>query len=103
MAGGSWRARNLCGDDFGEFFDPQDGVFALILSGEGDLEVSATATHLSLHAVTPAHNGNWQPLPHAPFSGASFCWPTVVVTHFLAYQNDRFDSAKEPMARFCDA
>ncbi len=36
------------GDDFGEFFDPQDGVFALILNGEGDLDVSATATHLSL-------------------------------------------------------
>tara|TARA_R110001583_G_scaffold195118_1_gene369361 strand:+ start:107087 stop:107452 length:366 start_codon:yes stop_codon:yes gene_type:complete len=42
------------GDDFGEFFDPQDGVFALILSSEGDLEVSATATHLSLLAVAPA-------------------------------------------------
>ena len=46
------------GDDFGEFFDPQDGVFALILSGEGDLEVSATATHLSLLAVAPMRNGN---------------------------------------------
>ena len=46
------------GDDFGEFFDPQDGVFALILNGEGDLEVSATATHLSLRAVTPTRRGN---------------------------------------------
>jgi len=48
----------LGGDDFGEFFDPQDGVFALIQSGEGDLEVSATATHLSLQAVTSTLNGN---------------------------------------------
>ena len=46
------------GDDFGEFFDPQDGVFALIQSGEGDLEVSATATHLSLQAGAPTRNGN---------------------------------------------
>ncbi|MCB1887472.1 MAG: DUF3085 domain-containing protein [Rhodocyclaceae bacterium] len=34
------------GDDFGQLFDPHDGVCALILSGEDDLEVSATATHL---------------------------------------------------------
>jgi hypothetical protein len=46
------------GDDFGEFFDLQDGVFALILNGEGDLEVSATATQLSLQAVTPTRSGN---------------------------------------------
>ena len=45
------------GDDFGEFFDPLDGVFTLILSGEGDLEVSATATHLSLRAVEPTPKG----------------------------------------------
>ena len=47
----------LSGDDFGEFFVPHDGVFALILSGEGDLEVSSTATHLSLRAVTPTQKG----------------------------------------------
>ena len=46
------------GDDFGEVFDPHDGVFALILSGESDLDVSATATHLSLQAVVPMRNGN---------------------------------------------
>ena len=46
------------GDDFGEFFDPHDGVFVLILNGEGDLEVSATVTHLSLQAVTPTRRGN---------------------------------------------
>ena len=46
------------GDDFGEFFDPKDDVFALIRSGEGDLEVSATETHLSLQAITSARNGN---------------------------------------------
>ncbi|NMG05128.1 DUF3085 domain-containing protein [Azoarcus taiwanensis] len=41
------------GDDFGEFFDPRDGVFALILHNANDLEVSATVTHLSLQAVVP--------------------------------------------------
>ena len=46
------------GDDFGEFFDPQDGVFAPILNGEGDLEVSATETQLSLQAVAPVRNEN---------------------------------------------
>lgn len=46
------------GDDFGEFFDPQEGVFARILHGEDDLVVSATATHLSLLAVIPMRNGN---------------------------------------------
>ena len=42
------------GDDFGEFLDPQDRVFALVLNGGSDLEVSATETHLSLLAVAPA-------------------------------------------------
>lgn len=46
------------GDDFGEFFDPREGVFALILQSANDLEVSATATHLSLLAVAPVPNGN---------------------------------------------
>jgi len=46
------------GDDFGEFFDPQDGVFSLVLNGEGDLAVSATETHLSLLAVAPAPSGH---------------------------------------------
>ncbi|MBX3683292.1 MAG: DUF3085 domain-containing protein [Thauera sp.] len=46
------------GDDFGEFFDPRDGVFALILHNANDLEVSATVTHLSLQAVVPAPNSN---------------------------------------------
>jgi len=46
------------GDDFGEYFDPQEGVFVLILTGEGDLDVSATATHLSLLAVIPMRIGN---------------------------------------------
>ncbi|MGQ0697513.1 MAG: DUF3085 domain-containing protein [Panacagrimonas sp.] len=46
------------GDDFGEFLDPQDGVFARILHSEDDLEVSATATHLSLQAVAPTAHGN---------------------------------------------
>lgn len=41
----------LGGDDFGEFFDPKDGVFARILHSEDDMELSATATHLSLQAI----------------------------------------------------
>jgi hypothetical protein len=41
------------GDDFGEYLDPQESVFARILHSEDDLGVSATATHLSLQAVTP--------------------------------------------------
>lgn len=43
--------------DFGEFFDLQERVFARILHSEDDLEVSATATHLSM-----------QPMPAAPAS-----------------------------------
>ena len=43
------------GDDFGEFFDLQERVFTRILHSEDDLEVSATATHLSM-----------QPMPAAP-------------------------------------
>ena len=46
------------GDDFGEFFDPKEGVFACILHSEDDLDVSATATHLSLQAVPSAPSGN---------------------------------------------
>ena len=45
------------GDDFGEFFEPQERVFARILESEDDLEVSATDTHLSLQAVAPQPNG----------------------------------------------
>jgi hypothetical protein len=53
------RARaEFGGDDFAEYFDPQDGVFALVQSGECDLEVFATATHLSLETVTPVDGGN---------------------------------------------
>ncbi|MBY4673888.1 DUF3085 domain-containing protein [Burkholderia multivorans] len=47
----------LGGDDFGEFLDVQERVFARILSSEDDLEVSATATHLSLQAVVPRPDG----------------------------------------------
>jgi len=46
------------GDDFGEFFDPHDGVVALILHSANDLEMSATGTHLSLQAAAPTPNGN---------------------------------------------
>lgn len=44
----------LGGDDFGEFFDPSDGVFARILHSTDDLMLSATDTHLSLEAVPAA-------------------------------------------------
>lgn len=44
----------LGGDDFGEFFDPREGVFACILNSTDDLMLSATATHLSLEVVPPA-------------------------------------------------
>ncbi|MCK9503678.1 MAG: DUF3085 domain-containing protein [Porticoccaceae bacterium] len=43
----------LGGDDFGEFFDPLEAVFAHILNSEDDLELSATPTHLSFQAVPP--------------------------------------------------
>lgn len=45
------------GDDFTEYFELQDGVFARILNSEDDLELSATSTHLSLQAVPP-NQGN---------------------------------------------
>jgi hypothetical protein len=60
------------GDDFGEFFDPQEGVFAHILHSEDDLDVSATATHLSLQAVTSEPTANLTAHPLAPAPGASF-------------------------------
>ncbi|HCK7260177.1 TPA: DUF3085 domain-containing protein [Pseudomonas aeruginosa] len=41
----------LGGDDFVEFFDPKEDVFARILHGTGDLMLSATTTHLSLEVV----------------------------------------------------
>ncbi|MGY6272936.1 DUF3085 domain-containing protein [Achromobacter denitrificans] len=44
----------LGGDDFGEFFDPKEGVFARILNGTDDLMLSATTTHLSLEVVPAA-------------------------------------------------
>jgi hypothetical protein len=54
-----WELANaeFGGDDFGEFFEPRDEVFAYILSSTDDLEVSATPTHLSLTAITPRLNG----------------------------------------------
>ncbi|MBV2205749.1 MAG: DUF3085 domain-containing protein [Pseudomonas sp.] len=46
------------GDDFGEFFEPGEGLFATILTGGSDLEVSATPTHLSLQVVVAAPDSN---------------------------------------------
>lgn len=43
----------LGGDDFGEHFSPQSRVFKHIRGSEDDLELSATATHLSLKPVPP--------------------------------------------------
>lgn len=50
-----WERANaeLGGDDFGEFFDPTERVFARILAGDDDLELVATSTHISLAAVSP--------------------------------------------------
>jgi hypothetical protein len=44
------------GDDFGEFFDPNDSLFKPILHNEYDLEVSATATQLFFKTVAPVPN-----------------------------------------------
>lgn len=41
------------GDDFGEFFDPNEGVLTRILNSTDDLVLSASPTHLSLQAVAP--------------------------------------------------
>lgn len=48
-----WELSNLelGGDDFGEFFDPQQGVFAYLLTNEEDLELSATETQLFLETI----------------------------------------------------
>ncbi|WP_313024522.1 DUF3085 domain-containing protein [Pseudomonas lopnurensis] len=48
----------LGGDDFGEYFDPNARVLAHILNSEDDLELSATATHLSLRPMPPASDSN---------------------------------------------
>ncbi|WP_444542011.1 DUF3085 domain-containing protein [Chitinimonas koreensis] len=50
-----WHRVNdeLGGDDFGEYLDPKEGVFAHLLGSEDDLVVTATDTHLSLQAVAP--------------------------------------------------
>lgn len=49
------RSRNeLGGDDFAEYFSPQARVFAHILQGDDDLELSATPTHLQLKSVPAA-------------------------------------------------
>lgn len=59
-ADGWWeRARaEFGGDDFAEYFDPQDRVFTRILHSEDDLDVSATETHLSLQAVVSTSSGD---------------------------------------------
>src|SRR3546814_17328253 len=44
----------LGGDDFGEFFDQKEGVFARILHGTDDLILYATTTHLAPAVVTSA-------------------------------------------------
>ena len=44
----------LGGDDFGEFFDSKEGVFAGILHSTDDLMLSASTTHLSLKVAPSA-------------------------------------------------
>lgn len=41
----------LGGDDFGEYFDPNEKMFQHILNTEDDLELSASPTHLTLSSV----------------------------------------------------
>lgn len=48
----------LGGDDFGEHFDPRAKVFMYILNSEDDLELYATATHLSIKPVPTTSGGN---------------------------------------------
>ncbi|MFG1304694.1 DUF3085 domain-containing protein [Xanthobacter autotrophicus] len=45
--------RELGGDDFVEYFGVREGVFQRILGSEDDLELFATATHLSIQPVAP--------------------------------------------------
>jgi hypothetical protein len=54
-----WHRANSAfgGDDFGEFLDPREGVFAHLLQSEDDLRVSATATHLNLQATPSRKKG----------------------------------------------
>jgi hypothetical protein len=56
----SWpkRRAEFGGDDFGGFFEPQEGVCARLLHSEGELDVSATATHPPLQAAPPTPSGN---------------------------------------------
>ncbi len=43
----------LGGDDFGEYFDPNENTFQHILNTEDDLVLSASPTHLTLYPVKP--------------------------------------------------
>lgn len=46
------RAQNeMGGDDCAEYFDPRDGFFSNLLSGQNDLLVEATSTKLDLSVV----------------------------------------------------
>lgn len=56
----------LGGDDFAEYFDPQDRLFARIQSSEDDLELSATQTHLSLQTVDPRTRQSLSARPTSP-------------------------------------
>ncbi|HCM5830608.1 DUF3085 domain-containing protein [Klebsiella pneumoniae] len=46
------------GDDFAEYFDPGDKVFTRILNDTNDLNVSATATHISLEVIAANPDSN---------------------------------------------
>jgi hypothetical protein len=45
--------QELGGDDFGEYFDINDPLFAALLANGDDLVVQATETELTLEAVKP--------------------------------------------------
>lgn len=44
----------LGGDDFAEYFDPQDAVFQRILNSNDDLVLTATSSHLSIQPIDPS-------------------------------------------------
>jgi len=70
---------DIGGDDFDEHFSPQTKVFAHILASEDDLELSASAAHLSLKPIPPLSGDRRHLSSLPPLAGAFFfsCRPTT--------------------------
>ncbi|MBH3435291.1 DUF3085 domain-containing protein [Pseudomonas citronellolis] len=68
---------DIGGDDFGEHFSPQTKVFAHILASEDDLELSASATHLSLKCrpTTAPPSPDRSALPRRPMPARAGDFP----------------------------